>query len=142
MGADQYLAGSRGLLQARREGDRFAGGKGRVALVDDDLPRFDAHPGLEPDLADRVEHRERGANGALGVVLVCLGNAKSGQDCIAGEFLDDAAVRRHAMRDPLEELRHSPACDFRICSGDERRRIDQVDEQNGCQLSLHHGLSL
>src|SRR5205807_6174490 len=50
---------------------------------------------------------------------------------------DDAAVRGHAMRDALEELRHSPAGDLRVCTGDERCRIDEIDEQNGCELSFH-----
>jgi hypothetical protein len=46
------------------------------------------------------------------------------------------------MRDPLEELRHPPARDLRVGTGDERRRIDEVDEQNGCELSFHEPKSM
>jgi len=46
-------------------------------------------------------------------------------------------MRRHAMRDALEELRHPPARDLGVGAGDERRRIDEVDEQDGCELSFH-----
>src|SRR2546421_6668834 len=41
------------------------------------------------------------------------------------------------MRNALEDLRHAPARDLRVGAGDERRRIDEVDEQNGCQLAFH-----
>ena len=70
-----------------------------------------------------------------------LGDAERGEDGVARELLDDAAVRGHAMRDALEELGHPSPGDLRVGPGDERGRIDQVDEQDGCQLSFH-GLSL
>src|SRR5919198_5636548 len=44
----------------------------------------------------------------------------------------------HAARDLVEEPRHAPAHDLRVGCSDERRRIDDVDEQNCRELALHH----
>jgi hypothetical protein len=41
------------------------------------------------------------------------------------------------MRHTLEELRHPPARDLGVGTGDQRRRIDEVDKEDGCQLSFH-----
>jgi hypothetical protein len=142
MRADQHLADAGSLLEPGRQGHSFARREGRVAFVDDDLARLHADACLEPELRDRVEHRQRSADRTLGVVLVSLRNSEGGEDGVARELLDDAAVRCNAMRDPLEELRHPPARDLRICSRDERRRIDQVDEENSCQLSFHQPKSM
>ena len=90
-----------------------------------------------PSSPDGVERREPGADGALGVVLVRLRDSERGHDGVARELLDDAAVRGHAVRDTLEELRHPPARDLGVCTGDQRRRIDEVDKEDGCQLSFH-----
>ena len=54
-----------------------------------------------------------------------------------GELLDDAAVLRHALRDRLEELVHAASHDLRIGAGDQPCRVDDVDEQHRCELSLH-----
>ena len=86
---------------------------------------------------DRVEHREGGADRALGVVLMRLRDSERREHGVARELLDDAAVGGDAVRDALEELRHAPARDLGVGPGDERRRIDEIDEENGRQLSFH-----
>ena len=83
---------------------------------------------------------DRGADGALGVVLVRERNAEGGHHGIAGELLDDAAVRRDAARDVIEEPLHAPAHDLGIGGGDEVRRRDEVDEEDGRELALHPGI--
>ena len=90
-----------------------------------------------PRFLTRVEDPERGADRALGVVLVRLGDAERGEHRVAGELLDDPAVRGHAVRDVVEEPRHAAADDLRIAGSDKRRRIDEIDEQDGCKLALH-----
>ena len=77
----------------------------------------------------RVEDRGGGADGALGVVLVRLRDAESGHDRVAGELLDDAAVRGDAMRDVLEERVDAPAHDLGIAHCDELGRADEIDEE-------------
>ena len=134
---DQDLHRAGGLLEPCREVDRLAGRERRVRRVDDDLTGLDPDPRLEPELLHAVEDPDRGADRALGVVLVCLGDSEGGQHGVAGELLDDAAVRRHAVRDVLEELRHAATHDLRIGGRDERGRTDQVDEQHGCELAFH-----
>ena len=66
---------------------------------------------------------ERGANRALGVVLVRLRDPEGGHDRVAGELLDDPAVRDHAVRDAVEERLDTAAHDLRIGARDERRRV-------------------
>ena len=85
--------GLRRLLEARGDVDRLAGREGRLGLVRDDLAGLDADARLQLELADGVEDREPGAHGALGVVLVRLRNAERGHHRVAGELLDDPAVR-------------------------------------------------
>ena len=134
---DHDLSRRGGLLQPRGDVDRLAGGEGRVGLVGDDLARLDPDPGLQPELVYRVEDRGRGAHSALGVVLMCLRDPERSHDGVAGELLDDAAVRRDAVRDVLEERVDAPANDLRIARGDELRRADEVDEDDGCELAFH-----
>ena len=92
---------------------------------------------LEPELVDALERRERRAHRALGVVLVRERDAEGGHHGVAGELLDDAAVRDDAVRDLVEELRDAAAHDLRVGAGDERRRADEVDEEHRCELPFH-----
>ncbi len=101
---DQQLARLGGLLQPRGDVDGLAGGEGRVAVVRDDLARLDPDPRLELELVHAVQDGQRGADRALGVVLVRLRDPEGRHDGVAGELLDDAAVRGDAVRDVLEEL--------------------------------------
>ena len=135
--ADEDLARPRRLLEPRGEVDGLARGERRLGVVDDDLARLDPDPRLEPQLVDRRAHRERRARRALRVVLVRLRDAERRHHGVAGELLDDAAVLLDAARDLLEELRDAPADDLGVGARDEPRRVDDVDEQDRCELSLH-----
>ena len=101
--ADQDLPGLGDLLEPRRDVHRLAGCERRVGLVRHDLPRFDPDPRLEAEAVDGVEDRHGSANRALGVVLVRGRNPERRHDGVAGELLDDAAVRGDALRDVLED---------------------------------------
>ena len=134
--ADQDLARLRDLLQAGGQVDRLAGGEGRVARVCHDLAGLDADPRLEVEVLDRLEDPECRLDGALGVVLVRLRDAEGGHDGVARELLDLPAVRLDAARHLVEEPGHAPAHDLGVARGDERRRVDEVDEQNRCEFSF------
>ena len=136
-GPNEDLSRRGGLLEPRRDVDGLAGGEGRVGLVGDDLARLDPDPRLQPELVYRVEDRGRGAHSALGVVLVRLRNPERSHDGVAGELLDDAAVRRDAVGDVLEERVDTSANDLRIAGGDELRGAHEVDEDDGCKLAFH-----
>ena len=135
--ADEDLARSCGFLEPRREVHRLARRECRLRAVDDDLAGLDPDAGLELELVHGRAHRERGARGAERVVLVRLRNAERGHHGVAGELLDDAAVLHDALRDGLEEPRDAAAHDLRVGARDEPGRVDDVDEQHRCELSLH-----
>ncbi len=135
--ADEDLARTGGLLEARGEVHGFPGREGGVGLVDDDLAGLDPDPRLEPELDDVVEDAEAGADRALGVVLVRLRDPEGGHDRVAGELLDGAAVRLDAARDAVEERRHPPPGDLRVLPCGKLGRADQVGEQDRRQLALH-----
>ena len=84
-----------------------------------------------------LEDRGGGAYGTLRVVLVRRRDAEDRHDRIAGELLDRPAVRGDVSCGALEEARHPPPDDLRIASGDERGRVDEVDEQRRRELPLH-----
>ena len=136
-GADQDLTRLGGLLQASREVDGLTGGERRVARARHHLARLDAEAGLQLQVADRVEDCERRANGALRIVLVGLRNSERGHDRVAGEFLDGSAVALDAARNLVEEPGHAPAHDLGVAGGDQRRRVDEIDEQDRGQLPFH-----
>jgi len=95
--ADQDLPGLRDLLEPGRDVHRLACCKRRVGFVRDDLARLDPDPCLEAEPVDGVEDRNGGANRALGVVFMRRRNPERCHDGVAGELLDDAAVRRDAL---------------------------------------------
>ena len=135
---DEDLARAGGLLESGGEIDRLAGRERRLGVVDDDLTRLDPDPRLELELVHRFAHRERGASRALRVVLVRLRNAEGGHHGVAGELLDDAAVLRRRSAETVSKNRVDAAAhDLRIGAGDEPCRVDDVDEQHGCELALH-----
>jgi hypothetical protein len=86
---------------------------------------------------DGIEDREPRAHAALGVVLVRLGDAEGRHHRVAGELLDDPAVRDHAVRDALEVGLHTTAHDLGIGARDERGRVDEVHEQDRGELAFH-----
>ena len=136
-GPDQDRALRRRLLEARGEVDRLARRERRVGVLDDDLAGLDADPHAKAQLLDRGHDLERGAKGALGVVLVRERNAERGHDGVAGELLDGAAVRHDAARDVVEVAVDALPDDLRIGARDEPRRVDEVDEEDGRQLPFH-----
>ena len=136
-GPEHDLARRGRLLQARGDVDGLAGRERRVGVVDDDLARLDADPRLEPELVDLVEDRERGAHRALRVVLVRPRHAERGHHGVAGELLDRAAVLLDLLGRVLEVARHAPADDLRVAGAEQRRRVDEIDEDHGCELALH-----
>jgi len=136
-GAEDELPGLRGLLEPGRQVDRLAGGEGRLAVLRDDLSGLDADTRLELQLPDRIEDGQARANGALRVVLVGLRDPERGHHRVACELLDDPAVRHHAVRDAVEEGLDTATHDLRIRTRHERGRVDEVHEENRCQLAFH-----
>ena len=67
-----------------------------------------------PSSRDAVERRERGADGALGVVLVLERHAEGGHHGVARELLHRPAVGDDAVRDLVEEAADAAAHDLRI----------------------------
>ncbi len=135
--ADEDLPWPCRLLEPRGEVHRFAGREGRVGVVDDDLARLDADPRLELELDDGRAHRERGARSSQRVVLVRLRDAERGHHGISRELLDDASVLDDARRNHLEERVDTTADDLGVGARHQTRRVDDIDEQNGCELALH-----
>ena len=135
--AEQQLAGLRNLLEPSGERDGLAGGERGVAVLGDDLTRLDADPRLQLELFHGVEDPEARAHRALGVVLVRLRDPEGRHDRVTRELLDDPAVRGHAMRDLVEERLDAAAHDLGIRTGDQRGRIDEVDEQDRGELAFH-----
>ena len=111
--ADGHAAGASGCLQARRDVNGVA--DHRVAVADrsrQDLAGVDAHaqlearpvsPGqLDVDLVHRALHAERGADGALLVVLVGDGRAEDRHHVVADVLVHGAAIARDLFAEALE----------------------------------------
>jgi hypothetical protein len=140
-GADEDRARLGRLLEPRRDVDGVTGNEG-AALAGPpghDLAGVDADPELEGAAEERGEpalHRERRVQRPLRVVLVRLGDAEDGHDRVAGELLDRAAgvvdLGRHRVVEALE----LDARPLRILLLPERRRADEVGEDDGGQLPL------
>ena len=84
-----------------------------------------------------LDDPERGAHGALGVVLVGLRDAECRHDGVAGELLDRPAVGLDAVRDAVEEGGHPAPRDLWILGRDELGRADEIGEEDGCELAFH-----
>ena len=135
--AEQDLAGLRGLLQSRGEVHGLAGGERRLRVLDHDLAGLDSDAHGEPQLLDRRHDGQSRTQRALGVVLVGERDFERGHHGVAGELLHGAAVRLDAARDLLEVPVDALPHDLGIGRDDEARRIDEVHEQDGCDLALH-----
>ena len=96
--------------------------------VDDHLARLDADACLETELADVIENPQPGPDRAVGVVLMRDGDTEGGHYCVAGEFLDGAAMGLDAALDAVEEARHPTAGDLWILAVQQLRRSDEVRE--------------
>ena len=89
-----------------------------------------------PSSCDLREDRERGPHGALRVVLVRPRHAEGRHHRVAGELLDHPAVLLDARRRMVEVLAHAAADDLGVDGADERGRVDEVDEEHGCELAF------
>ena len=85
---------------------------------------------------DRRAHLERGANGAQRVVLVRDGDPEDGHHRVADELLDGAAVTLEDRAKILEVAPHPCAQRLGIRRLAERRRTDEVAEEDGDDLAL------
>ena len=85
---EEDLSRCRGLLQPGGGVEREPRGECGVRLVGENLARLDPDPHLEIERLDRRHDGERGADGALRVVLVREGDAEDGHDRVTGELLD------------------------------------------------------
>src|SRR3954451_10574531 len=142
--ADQHGARWRHGLEPRRRvhdvpGDHAlvgrAKGHGRLAGED---------PGaccdLRTECADRVDQLERGANGALDVILVRRWSAPDGHDRVADVLLDDTSITLDDLRAQLEVARQRLANVFGIALLGERREADDVGKQNRYEAPFGDGL--
>ena len=112
-------------------------GDERLALAaDDDLAGVDADPRLETMLGDRVAHLGGGPNCAKRVVLVRDGDPEHGHDRVADELLDRPSVPLEDRAQILEVPPHARAQRFRIRRLAERRRSDEVAEEDRDDLAL------
>ena len=134
--ADQDLAGLGDLLESRGDVERLARRERRVPVLDDDLARFDPDPHRQLAVS-RLDDPHRCPDGALGIVLVRDRDAEDGEHGVPGELLDGSPVRLDVTPRAVEELRHPSADDLRVARGDERARIDEVDEERGRELAFH-----
>ena len=136
--ADEDLPRLRGLLQPDSEVHRLARCERRLGVLDDHLTRLDADPCGKAERLDPGKDLERGAEGPFRMVLVRHGHAERSHHRIAGELLDDAAVLLDRLGDLLEVAVDPCAHDLRVGGCDERRRADQIDEDDGGDLPFHH----
>ena len=110
--------------------------------------RLDRLAGLvAAQAAHRVDQVERGAHGALGIVLARDRRAPHGHDRVADELLDRAAVALDDLAREVEVARQGLAHVLRVAVLGEGREADQVGEQDrdetplgdrGCRPSHGH----
>ena len=124
-------------LAAHERRGEAADRRARVRGAHDAVRGDRLRPAPQLERADLLQRRKARAHGALCVVLVRQRHAERGHHRVAGELLDDPAVRDDAMGDLLEELRDAAADDLRIRTCEELRRGDEIDEQDGRKLPLH-----
>ena len=84
-----------------------------------------------------LEDGECRPHGALRVVVVRPWDAERRHHGVAGELLDGAAVALDAVGGTLEVARDPTPDDLRIGRLDQLGRIDQIDEDDGGELTLH-----
>ena len=89
----------------------------------------------------RVDQLERGADRALGVVLVRDRRAPDGHDRVADELLDRAAVALDDLAREVEVARQRVADVLRVALLGERREADEVGEQDADELALRAALA-
>jgi hypothetical protein len=146
--AEQDLARRRALLEPRGDDDRVPGGQA-LGRPGHDLARIDADPQGERgpvvagellvQLRDGLANPGRCAHGAQGVVLVHDGHAEDGEDGVADELLDRAAVPLdHGLR-RLEVAGERRAQALRVESFSQRGRAGDVALEHRDRLALLAG---
>ena len=145
LGPDDDAALGRQLLQTRRDvggvAERVVALGALVVVGQHDRAGVDrdAHGQIEAVAAaqllavgrDRGLDRERGAHGALGVVLVPDGRAEEREEAVAGELRDGAVEAPDLVRDQRHDLVEE---ELRALGPEplaDRRRADDVGEQHG-----------
>jgi hypothetical protein len=132
---------ARGEVRARAENGlrvRRAAGK---QVADDDPAGCQSNPHLQfaglrcAKGADAADDVERGAHGAFGIVLVGDRVAEIGQDAVAQEAGDVAAVARDRLAAELAIDAHQLEQVFRVEPLTEARRADEVHEHD-CQWAM------
>src|SRR5207237_4182564 len=116
-----------------------AGPHARVSLVDAD-PDVQVEPFvLLVQLGDPPPDRERRPDRALGIVLVRLRRAEQGEDGVAAELLERAAVTLEVGAHTRVTRRDERLHVLGIEALGARRRADEVDEDRGDHLALLAG---
>ena len=131
---------------ARRVGGLFDPERGRHDVSGSD-PLFSTRPCLELhdgftrvhgdlDPCDRIANRERGADRALRVVLVCHRSAEDSHHGVADVFLERAAKALKFGSHPRDLWTNRRAQLFWISVVAEYCRIDEIGKENRDDLSL------
>ena len=141
--ADEDASGRRVRLQAGGGVQRVAG---RAVLdppsaadrPEHHQPGLDADPDLErwASVIGPLDDAERGADRALGIVLVRHRRAEQREDPVAGEVLDRAAERLDRIHHPPNGAAEHLARVFGVHPLRELRRPDDVGEQGGHDLAF------
>ena len=130
-------------LQARSGVHEVACDHALVGRTDGDrsLPGDHAGPGPDSRAEGRhgVDQLERGAHGALGVVLVGGRRAPDGHDRIADELLDGPSIAADELRREVEIPRQHLPDVLGVAFLGERREADEVGEQDRDQAPLGGG---
>ena len=144
--ADQDVSGLGRRLKPgggvhRIAGDRIGAGAARALAAGNDRARVDADMERQrfaeaalPALAhrgDALAHGKRGAEGALGVVLVGDGGAEQGEQRIADELVDEAIEAFDRDRELGEHVVLQGADFLGIEAFAQAREAAQIGEQNG-----------
>ena len=106
-GADEHIAGCRGLLEACGDVDGVSGDERLGFAADDDFSGIDADPRLQAVLHDRRSHLRGGSHSAECVVLMRDRYSEDRHDRVPDELLDAATV---PLDDRCAGPRSSGAC--------------------------------
>ena len=140
-GAEHDRARRRRLLQPGGDVDRFAGREGRGDVLDYELARLDPDPRLEAEIArrrrarrtprgPRARRRPRGS--AVRRMRPSPRRPRTSRRCrrTAGSAL--RRCRNSASRGGARPPGRSPC--------EQRRRVDQIDEDHRCELPFHRSI--
>ena len=102
--------------------------------VDADVQRQRLLQPTDPVVAQRgdlLDHGQRGAHGALGIVFVRGGRAEHGQHGVAYVFLHEAVEPRNGLGQLLEQVALERAYVFGVEPFAQRRKPGEIGEQHG-----------